>query len=76
MDVRKIAAEIAEALAEQGITRDAGVWLPTFDTKAVQVVSADPWPICVLVTMWEENERGERRYVGSRTYSPPKEGAD
>lgn len=81
MDVRKLADEIARAIAEQGVAVNLGsadaaswVWVPDIDCMPVRVVSDDPWPPCVVVTMWEVNQRGERRYVGTRIYPNPEGG--
>ena len=44
------------------------VWIPRFDYDPVEVMSAEPWPAFVMVTCWEENGIGERRYVATRAY--------
>lgn len=48
----------------------ASVWVPTFECEPVQVISDDVWPVVVIVKGWEENDMGERRSIGVRTYSP------
>lgn len=45
------------------------LWMPRVDTDAVEVLGKK-WPPVVIVTMWEENDIGERRYVGTRSYAP------
>lgn len=52
-----------------------GLWTPVFDTLLVETVGAD-WPD-IIVTKWEENARGDRRYVETRTYrAVPPEGPE
>lgn len=77
MDTRKLADEIAKAIEAQGmaihLNHDGGPWVPYFDTDPICVIGDSSWPVGVVVTMWEENQRGERRYIGTRIYQPPKE---
>lgn len=74
MDTRRIAEEIAEAIAATGTAtylREPDIWVPYFGCDPVLVVRDDPWPVGVVVSMFEENQRGERRFVGTRIYQPP-----
>lgn len=50
-------------------TGDDGLsfWRPVFDYEPVLVHGA-PWPVVVMVTRWDENDLGERRYVEMRQY--------
>lgn len=41
-------------------------WVPEFDVDTVQVLGRD-WPD-IIVTKWEVNGIGERRFVESRVY--------
>ena len=45
------------------------LWVAEFESEMVQLVGRE-WPTLVIVTMWERNDIGERRYVGTRTYVP------
>lgn len=44
-------------------------WLPYFETRVVEE-GAPGWP-SVIVSIWERNSIGERRFVRSLTYNPP-----
>lgn len=51
--------------------KDHDVWVPYFTIEEVSEMGQE-WP-SVLVNKWEENYRGERRFVGSKVYEPPVE---
>jgi hypothetical protein len=44
-----------------------GPWTPSFDIRDEQIMGAG-WPI-VFVVKYEENARGDRRYVDTRSYN-------
>ncbi len=45
-----------------------GPWLPEFETTT-ETLTDQEWPV-VVVTKWEINLRGERRYVDTQVYRP------
>jgi hypothetical protein len=42
------------------------IWTPEFEVDHEQVIGED-WPL-VIVSKWEVNRIGERRFVGTRVY--------
>jgi len=48
------------------VQRDRDVWWPEFDTEVVSIMGQQ-WPD-LIVTKWERNYLGEKRYVETRTY--------
>jgi hypothetical protein len=49
--------------------RARNIWLPEFDVETEAVIGQE-WPR-VIVTKWETNQIGERRYVETRIYQAP-----
>jgi len=43
------------------------IWIPEFEVDHEQVLGQS-WPL-VLVSKWEVNRMGERRFVGTRSYA-------
>ena len=49
--------------------KDRGVWWPEYDTEVVQTIGQE-WPD-LIVTKWESNYLGEKRFVETKVYSVP-----
>lgn len=48
------------------------IWLVEWRTELVEELGGyDKWPM-VIVEKWEYNRIGERRFIESVTYNPPK----
>lgn len=47
------------------------IWIPEFETEVIETIGSE-WPDGVIVTKWERNLLGERRYVGMIAYHPEK----
>ncbi len=46
------------------------IWIPEWETETVTAMG-QPWPEGIIVTRWERNLIGEKRYVDTKWYGPP-----